>query len=228
MIPFLILIVWVVVGASVGFYEVRRGHWRWLWLVGAMVGPLAIPLARLANEQEPFIKGEVLEPSSRRGHPGLHVLVGVDGSAESLAAARGAAELFGSRLGELTLATVVDYEMASTTSAGTGGSEAARVERAAAEERLREAAESLGAWLGWKPGTVLLAGRPAEALRAHAADDGTDVMVVGRRGRGLTKQLLGSCADDLTRSAPVPVLLLADDGSRTSGAHAGERAATRS
>ena len=32
---------------------------RWLWLLGAMAGPLAIPLARQANRDEPFV--EVLE-----------------------------------------------------------------------------------------------------------------------------------------------------------------------
>ena len=36
---------WLIVGAAVGVVGARHGHWRWAWVVSAIFGPFAIPLA---------------------------------------------------------------------------------------------------------------------------------------------------------------------------------------
>jgi nucleotide-binding universal stress UspA family protein len=56
------------------------------------------------------------------------------------------------------------------------------------------------------PGIMMLSGRPADALSEHALRDGYHLLVVGRRGRGASKAILGSTAARLT-SAPIPVLV---------------------
>jgi nucleotide-binding universal stress UspA family protein len=57
-------------------------------------------------------------------------------------------------------------------------------------------------------GIIILSGRPADALTEHALRDGYQLLVVGRRGRGASKAILGSTAAQLA-SAPIPVLVAA-------------------
>ena len=57
------------------------------------------------------------------------------------------------------------------------------------------------------PDLILLPGQPAEALQRLAAEGGYDLLVVGGRGTGLSKVLLGSTATALAAQAKVPVLL---------------------
>jgi len=59
-------------------------------------------------------------------------------------------------------------------------------------------------------GRVVLTGKPAEALVAHAADGKFDVVAVGSRGRGASKVVMGSFATRLSQGAQVPVLIVSD------------------
>jgi nucleotide-binding universal stress UspA family protein len=147
----------------------------------------------------------------RVGVPGrgpVDVLVGVDGSPEAAAALATVLDLLGPRLGRLALATVTDLD--------------ASVEhdrrRAQAYPELERQAERVRAWLSTQPSVpggdgprmpelLLLAGRPAEALQRLAVERGDDLLVVGTRGAGLSKVLLGSTANELAAHAKVPVLL---------------------
>jgi nucleotide-binding universal stress UspA family protein len=54
----------------------------------------------------------------------------------------------------------------------------------------------------------LLSGRPAEALRKFAVEEGHGLIVVGRRGRGASHVLLGSVASKLAHGGDVPVLIV--------------------
>ncbi len=229
---------WVLVGAVLGLYEARRGHWHSIWLLGAMAGPFALPLFRQIEQNERLARPVLLSDSSRADHPGVSVLAGVDGSDESVRAARSAAELFGSRLADLTLAVVAEFEVNETmpgplTSEGEWAAEPKRI--------AADAAGSLSGWLGFEPATVLLAGRPATALVRYATDHEHDVVVVGSRGRGLTKRLLGSCASQLTTETTLPAMIMPrlvvpPDSKQAAPARAGEpphrarhdRVATRS
>lgn len=58
------------------------------------------------------------------------------------------------------------------------------------------------------PGTVLLVGQSREALMRHAAEEGYEVLVVGRRGHGASNVLLGSTATRLAEGTGIPVLIV--------------------
>ncbi len=200
-----LVIAWILIGALLGIHESRRGHWHWLWLLGAMAGPFAIPLYRQIEQNERLSRPITLRAGTRRDHPGLRVLAGIDGSDASVLAARRAADLLGARLGDLTLAAVADFEISETLPPEPGPADTRDVGYATA---LAEAARELDRWLSFEPATVLLVGRPATALVEYAGREGFDLIAVGTSGHGLTKRVLGSCASQLTRETSVPVLLV--------------------
>lgn len=212
MVIAVILICWTLTGALLGIYEARRGHWRWLWLMGAMAGPFSIPLYRQLQRNEVHAGPVQLSPGSPERGQGPRMLAGIDGSEQSLEAARAATHLFGTTLAGVTLAAVTDYEVNELVPGPLTPDEVWTSEHTRA---LEDAAEKLGGWLGFQPATVLLTGRPAAALQRYAGEGGFDVIVVGARGHGLTERLLGSCASQLTSGSPVPVVVMPAAGDRT-------------
>jgi nucleotide-binding universal stress UspA family protein len=187
--------VWLAIGiiASIGMR--RRGHafFTW-WYLGAVLGPLAVPLAIDAIFRERSLAVTTVSAASKHAG-GIAVLAGIDGSAASLAAARAAVALLGDRVERLTLAAVVDYDAVS-------GGPADR--RAQAEGELARAAEALS---GVPSERVILVGAPADALASASREGGFDLLVVGSRGRGASRALLGSVASHLARGIGIPVLL---------------------
>lgn len=191
-----IVLAWGLFGVSTAFLMGRRGHQPFMWLVLAIVfGPLVLPLAVNALRHD---RPGLFERLSR-GRPGtgsVDVLVGIDGSVEAEKALGSAIGMLGARLGRLTLAAVVDYDIAA-------GSSLAEENDRAKDDLVRAAnATALG------PETILLSGRPAEALRKHAVEQGYALIVVGRRGHGASRVLLGSVASELARGGEVPVLIV--------------------
>ncbi len=180
----------------------RRGHHPVTWgALGACLGPLVIPLAisSLRRHQDSLVETVT---RGRAGEGRLGILVGVDGSDEAMTATRRAIELFGSSMGRFTLAAVLDYD--------TAESPAEWDEREAALRNLERHAQAVAEGCNIRPETVLLTGRPAEALQAHARINNYDVLVIGRRGRGATKAILGSVATHVSRDANMPVLLVGE------------------
>jgi nucleotide-binding universal stress UspA family protein len=205
---FALLCAWLVIGIGASFIMARRGHDPWSWgALGAVFGPLVVPIAITATRRE----GRATALGVRHVHvalPGagpVDVLVGIDGSRDAAAAARTATMLFGDRIGRLTLAYVLDYDAAGAARAGVS------VFEQDAAHALRDAAGALRV----DAGTDVLAGRPDTALVAYACERGFDVIVVGNRGRGMSKALLGSVAGHLAGQGEVPVLI--------AGAPAGDR-----
>ena len=179
----------------------RRGHAPFSWLVlGAVLGPLVVPLAFARAGQARALPRAA---AAGRWQGPVDVLVGVDGSPESIAAATLVAGLLGDRVGRFTLAAVVDFDTA------LGGDRGPAHRSARAE--LAQAANDVAASVPHDADTVMLAGTPAEALVAHAADARYDVLAVGCRGRGASKLVMGSVATRLSRGAPVPVLIVTDN-----------------
>lgn len=160
--------------------------------MGLMLGPLAIALAfdswRHHEAPEPV---RLATPQVPAGSDRVDVMVGFDGSVEARAALTGAVELLGSRLGRLTLATVIPFD---------GGRDAEH----AAVTVLEQEAERL-AWLA--PGVEIVRGHPAAALSAQAAQEGYELLAIGTRGAGHAR-LFGSAASELARTSKVPVLLV--------------------
>jgi len=213
-------VAWVVIGVATGIVEARRGHWAKTWVLGPILGPFAVALALGAW------RGRSVAPrplSEGRAHEGdLDVLVGVDGSAASRAAVMTAAQLFGARIRRITVATVLDFETAAPHGDSALNPEPWDEERSA-EATLQSTIEVLSDRAGVVAGSVLLAGRPADALESFAVEQGYDVLVIGCRGRGLSKAVLGSCASRLAARSHVPMLLIPEPQPETSSTSAQAR-----
>ena len=204
MVPLAIVLVWFLIGALLGLRESRRGHWHWLWLLGAMAGPLSLPLFRQIEQNERLAQPVEINPGSSAGGEGLRILVGVDGSDSAVDAASRAVSVLAGHLTDLTVAYVADYEIHESAPGPLSPTDTWEDPKSV----LSVAAASIGPALGFDPSTVMLSGQPAHALAAYAGNNGYDLVVVGGRGRGLTKRLLGSCALQLAQDSPVPVVVM--------------------
>jgi nucleotide-binding universal stress UspA family protein len=133
-----------------------------------------------------------LVASGVAGSGPVDVLVGIDGSPESAAAAA-ALDLLGGRVGRLTLMAVTDID-----DSVAGNREQARLRRV-----LDGQAHSVRAWLREHypsveteppviPELVLRSGQPAATLDRMAAEDGYGLLVVGARGAGLSRSCLAA------------------------------------
>ncbi|MBM7460992.1 universal stress protein [Rhodococcus coprophilus] len=193
------VVVWVLVGLLTGLWMARRGHdGRWT-IIAVVLGPLFVPIAYERVERTPRpvevtpVDSWGADPANRSG---LRVMVGYDGSVEAEHALASALKLFGRGGGVLELVAVVSYDDAS-------GADSTMVDRA--KHRLNEAASGAGAV---PTGYAVLAGPPGQCLRWYAENHRADVLVVGKRGRGMTTRMLGSVAEYLTAHCPVPVLVV--------------------
>lgn len=186
------LAVWLLGGVAGYYYLYRHGHPHPVWLLGGLVlGPFSLLV--FMDRVEPSTHVVVQSPSVDA--PGTKVLVGLDGSAEAWNALDVARRLVGDQACCLVLCEVVDYDTESDPSgAGT----------AAATARLEQAAQSVP---GYGVTVEVLAGPPAQALAEAADQHDADLIVVGTRGRGLSRRLLGSVAQGLVESSKRPVLV---------------------
>lgn len=188
------LTAWCAIGIAVSIWMRRRGHALFMWAyLGAVLGPLVVPLAidAIARERRESVTDVGAVPHE---HGKVSVLVGIDGSEESFAAARSVVALLGERIGRLTLAAVVDFDSAD------GPSEA----RSDAGRHLDDVGRDISLDRAER---AILVGAPADALEHASRDGGFDLLVVGRRGRGASRALLGSVAVRLASSAHVSVLI---------------------
>jgi nucleotide-binding universal stress UspA family protein len=187
----------VAIGVAASIFMGRRGHNPFAWLLlGAFLGPLVLPVIAVAvHEERIHQRREVVSGTSAGG--AVDVLVGIDGSPEAEAALHAASKLFGPMIGRLTLATVEDFDTA-------GSRTPLEFERRAVGtlERVTSSVEAQ------RPSAVILTGRPADALMRYAADEGYEVIAIGRRGSGANKAVMGSTASRLSARADVPVLVV--------------------
>ncbi len=184
------VVTWPIVGLVIGTWMVRRGHHP-LWLVVAVaLGPLFVPIALERVERRPRLAAVGPEgvPGPRPETPdGPRVLVGMDGSRESGQALTETVGLLGARCRLLVLAEVICYDDAE---------DCAQETVKAAKERLSATAAAARA-AGVPVRVEVLAGPPGETLRRFAEDQQMDLLVVGRRRRGLSRHLLGSVSADV-------------------------------
>ena len=200
--------VWLLSGLAAAFVMGRRGYDPWSWGVfGALFGPAVVPLAIGWHRRHGGAHDErVLHVGSAA--PGqIAVLVGIDGSAEALVATDAAVALLGDRLASLTLATVVNFDEAAAMHQPRG-----EVFERCAQSLLDAAAASV---VGASPTTVVLTGRPADALVGYAKRHNVDLVAIGARGRGLSETILGSVAEQLVRAPDVLVLVAGRVGTGT-------------
>jgi nucleotide-binding universal stress UspA family protein len=189
-----VAVAWLSTGLTLSLVMGRRGHDAFAWLIlGTLFGPLGVIFAVEARDEE-GARPELVSARRATGAGPIDVLAGVDGSPESMSALQAALELLGPRLGRLTLATVIPYDSGFD-------------RRRTAQSTLEQQAELVGSG----PRLELLHGRPAAVLLERAMNDDYDLLVIGTRGAGLSKALLGSTAVDVAEGAKIPVLLM-DNG----------------
>lgn len=127
------------------------------------------------------------------------LLVAVDGSEPSMAALRHALEVFPDA--EITVVHAVD-ELESHYGGGTGAD-------GDAEPDFFGSVEEIAADLDVPVETRVISGTPASAIVEFAEEENVDGIVVGSEGRsGVSRMLLGSVAETITRRSPVPVTIV--------------------
>ena len=211
---------WIVTGIVLGLVMGRRGHNAFGWLViGSILGPLAVIIALVLAHDEPQGASRTLVPAVRGQGP-VDVLVGLDGSPEAANALHAALAILGPRVGRLSLAGVVDYDLAATDPPAEGERQL-RAELARQEAYVLSLAPRFelasAASHAAHPEVVILTGRPSTALTTKATEEGFDLIVVGTRGRGLSRALLGSVASELASHSKVPVLLAGTGAAQPAG-----------
>ena len=193
------LIIWGLLGLLSGVWMARRGYDP-LWILLAVpLGALFVPIAveRVRRPPDSGMAGRSPAPGALPPDAGPRVLVGLDGSAESEQALATTLRALGSRCSLLVLAEVVNYEATEF---------ADRADIDAAQRRLEEAAARVD--ITGPVRTEVLAGAPGPVLREFAEQQDIDILVVGRRGCGLSRHLLGSVSTDLVTHSAVPVLVV--------------------
>ncbi len=134
------------------------------------------------------------------------ILVGVDLGAATTAIARWVADHFAPNA-ELTLVYALDLPSPPDFLRGRVGDEGPNeeTEQRAAEARLRQIAERVGAGAR----TEVRSGRPAGVLATAAKEANASLIVVGEHGkrRGLLG-VLGSTAENLLHISPIPLLIV--------------------
>ena len=195
----ILVVLWLIVGGLSGVVMARRGYDP-LWVLLAMpLGPLFIPIAleRIRRRPDVVEFGAAGEPPRRTGEvTGPRVLVGMDGSEQAASALETVLQLFGPRCGLLVLAEVVPFD-------ATEG--VTRTVIDAAAQRLSDVAAGVTTGVVH---TEVLTGPPGPALRRFAEEQDMDLLVVGRRGRGMSARVLGSVSAELVEHSPVPVLVI--------------------
>ena len=184
------------------------------------LGLLFVPIAAERVQRRPALAAVGAEGAPPRRSPettGPRILIGIDGSTESERALSETMRLFGPRFGVLVLAEVVHFEATEDVSRAVIDAAVARL--AALVARLDGSAAVH---------TEVLAGPPGATLRRFAEQQDMDLVVVGRRGRGLSAYLLGSVSAELIEHSPVPVLVVGrlDETGTTSPRRAANRATT--
>jgi nucleotide-binding universal stress UspA family protein len=139
------------------------------------------------------------------------VLVGVDGSEDSVLAVRAAVDLSNRTGAELHVVHAWQDEAPPSLPSAMSGdySEAREQWERAAEEVLKEQAELADEAGSSVSGTHLRKGRPAEEITDLAGELGADLLIIGSRGLGAVKRLvMGSVSEGVVSLSPCPVLVM--------------------
>ncbi|HSM35997.1 MAG TPA: universal stress protein [Longimicrobiales bacterium] len=160
----------------------------------------------------------VLHPVDDGSEPDLRdlplidtILTPVDGSEFSEAAVASAAEIVDAFGASLVLLRAVPVPLIVGSPYIPHAAQTYAEERdarvAGAEAYLRECADRSGVDAPVR--TVVVETEPAHAIPAAAGEEGADLIVMATHGRGaLMRAIVGSVADKVMRTAPVPVLLV--------------------
>ena len=193
--PTMVLVIWVALGVTAVIYLGRHGHRSPYWyVVGIVLGPMLLPIAlELAPQGGALL---VRAAAAEGARPCLSVLAAVDGSQESDDALDDAARVLAPEGAQFVLLTVLDPDLGEDLPAARE-----RAERMLAARATRLPASCLPAV------HEVVSGDPAQVILERADADTVDLIVLGRRGRGLSELVFGSVADRVVRRSRRPVLL---------------------
>jgi nucleotide-binding universal stress UspA family protein len=207
----LLMVTFLCIGFVLAIVMGRLGHSAFAWgLLGLVLGPIALVVALLTVRNGHPSWSRLVAGGSPGSGP-VDVLIGIDGSRDSAAAATAALDLLGDRVGRLALVAVTAID-----NSAAGREEQARLQAElerqaqALQSAQRGRAQSGRAEQTVTPALVMRSGQPAAVLDQMAVEDGYGLVVVGARGAGLTTVLLGSVATRLAARASVPVLVVGD------------------
>ena len=138
-----------------------------------------------------------------------HVLVPLDGSPQSWSALEHALEEHpDARISLLSVINPMEAGYSAETALPSAAEEWYESAKAAAQQRFDEAAE-MAAEAGVSVDTVVEVGRPSRMIVEYAEEHDVDGIVMGSHGRkGVPRILLGSVAEAVVRSSPVPVTVV--------------------
>jgi nucleotide-binding universal stress UspA family protein len=214
---------WVGGGLVLGWSMKRHGHDLLSWLgLGISLGPIAIPLAldarKRAEDKKAAANAELIH--SRQAHERDHVadrhvramgaqphrnrephdiVVGVDGSENSMCALSEALDVLGDRVRTCMLVAVGDIE--ALVEENFPGPHP--IHLMLSEALLRASTDHPEVDFM----TMTRSGRPAEELCTVAEKGEYQLLVIGAQGKGATSALLGSTATEVIRLSTVPVLV---------------------
>jgi nucleotide-binding universal stress UspA family protein len=197
------LAVWLIIVVAsvliVTYLAHRWGHdpFGWIFLAAA-TGPIAI-IALLGTRGGEQQRARTLTASMADIQHGS-VVIACDGSDATARSAAYAASLFPPDTG-FVLLTVEGHEAKPRTPAEET-QQAARVEKATAPAVTALAAAERTARI------EVAHGSPGEEIVRFAERDGASAIIVGRRGSGLSRALLGSVSEHVVRNAPQPVIVI--------------------
>jgi nucleotide-binding universal stress UspA family protein len=194
------LVLVVVCMAITGYLAARWGHgpFGWLLLCAAM-GPIAvIALVVTHGAEVSRLRAAPLELAA--GQAAARVLIGCDGSPVGERLARYVAASHAG--GHIELIAVLPYE------AEPGTSARSREDARAATERMTAPAASALRAMGVDADVHAAYGHAGEQIVRRATEVAAGAIVVGRRGSGLSRALLGSTSDHVVRNATCPVTVI--------------------
>ena len=190
----------VLVSMLVVAYLARRwGHdpFGFLYLT-AILGPVALVALVGTRHREQGIAASVAP--TRTGSDRPFVIIACDGSDSGRMAAEYVARNHGENADIVLL--IVEGREAEPRTPAEAPQQKIRIDRlkAPAETALRDA--------GLSAQTVVLYGSPGEEIVRYADREKASIVVLGRRGAGLSRALLGSVSDYVVKNANQPVAIV--------------------
>jgi nucleotide-binding universal stress UspA family protein len=187
------LAIWSALGLLCVWMLRRNGHsiaWAGLAL---WLGPIVLLLVQSIPQRS----GRVIYLKSGEQLPGtLNVLVGLDGSAESLASAKAALDPLRPSLRRVRLMSAVDLETGEAPQNTTIDDEL--LERLEQAKRVLDLPDAE---------LALVSGRADHALINHAIDEAMDLLVVAHRQHRFASVVLGSTVARLAKHSSIPILI---------------------